>query len=152
MIQTVPHTCSCWNVWTSRTAELLISVQLFSFKSIFKNSQGLVGVVVGGFSEGNGSKEQAAAFTLLMGATPPRSSPQFDCCWHRATQTAAGVQAAAGKCFRKQTSAFAFCVLIFSRYWNKQRATLPRTQEDLWSISGRRVTPGQACSWRVSGS
>lgn len=80
MIQTVPHTCSCWNVWTSRTAELLISEQLFSFKSNFKNSQGLVGVVVGGFSEGNGSKEQAAAFTLLMGAMPPRSSPRFSCC------------------------------------------------------------------------
>lgn len=55
-------------------------MQLFSFKSIFKNRQGLVGLVVGGFSEGNGSKEQAAAFTLLMGAMPPRSSPQFDCC------------------------------------------------------------------------
>lgn len=106
-----------------------------------------------------GRKWQQGTSSCLHPADGSDASQKLTSVWlllitagHRATQTAAGVQAAAGKCFRKQTSAFAFCVLIFSRYWNKQRATLAWTQEDLWSISGRRVTPGQACSWRVSGS
>lgn len=137
------------------------SFQNSSFPSNqFSKSQGLVGLVVGIFWKETAARNMQLPSACWWEWRLPEVHLGLAAARHswagRYLDIAAGVQAAAGKCFRKQMSAFAFYMLILSHYWNKQRVTLPRTQEhsqeDLWSISWRRVTPGKACSCRVLGS